>query len=129
MPRYQVVVGNVGTVTNTDSLKQAREEFNLYVHYSILGIGNYGGESVTFWAGGEPTREHDPLVFRIELCEHRVRVAKAELALARAKLVEQRHWKRGVDASLFAEHAAVDRAKLQLEYAQEQLAVARAEAK
>ena len=47
MKRYEVIVGNVGTVFTTDIERDARREFNEYVAISKRNIGRAGGEGVT----------------------------------------------------------------------------------
>ena len=135
MALYQVTVGNIGTVCDTDSLKEAREGFEFYKQDSIRGVGRCGGESVTLWAGGEPTREHDPDVFRLDLCEARVNIETAKLALARARIKEHRllsHDQPGVSDGHGVNYrqALADEqdALRQQSYAKEQLAVAIEEA-
>jgi hypothetical protein len=90
MALYQVTVGNIGKVIDTDNLKEAREGFEFYKQESIRGVGRAGGEPVVFWAGDDPTREHDPDVYRLDLCEARVNIETAKLALARARIKEHR---------------------------------------
>lgn len=135
MALYQVVVGNIGTVCDTDNLKEAREGFEFYKQDSIRGVGRAGGESVVLWAGGEPTREHDPDVYRVDLCRARVDIETAKLALARARIKEHlllSHDQPGASAGRGVNYrqALADEqdALRQQSYAKEQLAVAAEEA-
>lgn len=56
--RYQVVVGNIGTVADTDDLIQARKWYDDYVEISKSGRGRGGNENVTLFNLDEPVKEH-----------------------------------------------------------------------
>lgn len=62
MLKYQVVVGNVGTVYHGDDKIQALNDFNHYVNESMLDNGRAGNESVVMFEDGHPVHEHQPLV-------------------------------------------------------------------
>jgi len=54
MARFQVVVGNLGTVVDTAVHLDAIRAFNSYRDMSMKGTGRVGGESVTMYVDGEP---------------------------------------------------------------------------
>ena len=56
--KYEVIVGNIGTVYNGDSRTVAREIFETYVSKSRIGLGRCSGEPVTLMQDGEPTYEY-----------------------------------------------------------------------
>ena len=56
--KYQVIVGNVGTVLDTDNGAQANVQFGQWRTASKEGWGRAGGEQVTLMKDGEPKREH-----------------------------------------------------------------------
>ena len=58
MKRFQVVVGNIGTVYDGESLQRALDLFFAYKDASMFGQGRALGESVTMFDSGEPTEEH-----------------------------------------------------------------------
>ncbi len=58
MNLYQVIVGNIGTVEDTDSIVKANATFREYVEQSQSNVGRAGGEDVTLLRDGEPTREY-----------------------------------------------------------------------
>lgn len=58
MPRYQVVVGNVGTVVDTDDHREAIRAFHAYVFSSSQGEGRCGLEDVVLMRDGEPWAEY-----------------------------------------------------------------------
>jgi hypothetical protein len=58
VPRYAVIVGNVGCVLETDDIRAARLCYETYVDRSLSGHGRCGGEDVTLIDDGEPSREH-----------------------------------------------------------------------
>lgn len=60
--RYQVVVGNVGTVTDTDDEAVARKDYDSYRELSILGYGRAGDESVSLFEDGELVIEYHPAI-------------------------------------------------------------------
>lgn len=57
---YEVIVGNVGTVTRTNDKGFAYSEYRGYVRLSKAGLGRVGNEPVTLMKNGEPLREHTP---------------------------------------------------------------------
>lgn len=61
MPRYQVIVGNIGTVEDTDDQEQARRAFNTYKAY-IQNGETRAEEFVSLIDGSEILEDwHDPL--------------------------------------------------------------------
>ena len=56
--RWEVIVGNVGTVFDGTREAAARVEYKNYVILSKSGNGRAGGESVTLMKNGEPVDEH-----------------------------------------------------------------------
>jgi len=54
MARFQIVVGNLGTVVDTVIQMYAISSFNDYKTMSQTGKGRVGGESVTLFVDGEP---------------------------------------------------------------------------
>ena len=58
MARYEIVVGNIGTVYSGDNRNQATGTFNLYVDRSLSKYGLAAGEPVTMMVDGEPAREY-----------------------------------------------------------------------
>jgi hypothetical protein len=56
--KYEVIVGNIGTVYAGDSLTQALKIYTNYVINSALLIGRAGGESVTLMADDDILAEH-----------------------------------------------------------------------
>ena len=57
-PKYEVIVGNIGTVYSGSSNLEASKVYASYVKDSKAGYGRAGGESVTLMHNGEPEREH-----------------------------------------------------------------------
>ena len=55
--KYQVIVGNVGTVLDTDKVTEARKTFKEYVAQSKTNTGRAGAEDVTVMKDGEPWLE------------------------------------------------------------------------
>lgn len=53
MPKYQVVVGNIGTVVDTDDFGEAKDAFADYEQRSLTGSGRAAGEEVTLFEDGE----------------------------------------------------------------------------
>jgi len=60
--KYQVIVGNVGTVHETDNGFTAIVEYNRAVTSSKTGSGRDYREDVTLMRDGEPVREYYPLI-------------------------------------------------------------------
>jgi len=59
MSKYQVVVGNVGTIYDGNRKKEALALYKSYVSLSIHGYGRVKGESVTLLIDGEIEKEHE----------------------------------------------------------------------
>ena len=57
--KYQVTVGNIGTVLNTDSEIEAINCFNEYLFQSQSGYGSASGESVCIMEDDEPLEKFD----------------------------------------------------------------------
>lgn len=60
MKKYQVIVGNIGTVTTVPSLAEAEGCYEKWVKISKAAYGRASGESVTLMVDGEPIKEHEP---------------------------------------------------------------------
>jgi hypothetical protein len=60
MPKFEVIVGNVGTVYGGNSFMTAMAEFSAYVKISKTGKGRAAGEPVTMMHNGEIRREYQP---------------------------------------------------------------------
>lgn len=56
--RYQVIVGNIGTVYDGSNMIEANRTYGEYKRQSLSGIGRAGGESVTLMDGEEIKYEH-----------------------------------------------------------------------
>jgi hypothetical protein len=56
--KYQVIVGNIGTVYDDDDDQEALSIYIEYVKMSKDGYGRAGGEDVTLFEFGEPIEEH-----------------------------------------------------------------------
>lgn len=54
---YQVIVGNIGTVVNTNDHTEASRAFHEYVRQANTGYGRAAGESVVFMRGDEVISE------------------------------------------------------------------------
>lgn len=57
MEKYQVIVGNIGTVYYGNDYEGASADFDYYVLRSKDGVGAASGESVTMFEDGEPVKE------------------------------------------------------------------------
>lgn len=55
---YTVTVGNIGTVYEGTSSREAAETFDEYRAQSCDNYGRAVGEHVTLWKDGEPWREY-----------------------------------------------------------------------
>ena len=55
--KYSVIVGNIGTVCETDSLETAHSVFNEYTEQSQSDYGRAAGEDVSLLEDGEPIEE------------------------------------------------------------------------
>ena len=60
MRKYQVVVGNIGTVVDTDSRSEAVEAFDAYCADSDAPFGRAAGETVTMFKDGDPIVDNCP---------------------------------------------------------------------
>lgn len=58
MHRYQVVVGNIGTVYDGDSYREAVNVLEEYVSQSVNGYGRASDEDVTLFKDGDLKEEH-----------------------------------------------------------------------
>lgn len=58
MAKYQVVVGNVGTIYDGDLREAAMFHFTTAKGASIAHYGRWAGEPVTVFEDGEPVKEH-----------------------------------------------------------------------
>lgn len=56
--KYEVTVGNLGSVIETESYEEAKATFNEYVELSETQYGRVAGEFVILWENGEPIEEH-----------------------------------------------------------------------
>jgi hypothetical protein len=52
---FAVIVGNIGTVLETNNTEEAHRMFVDYSHQSRVGYGRAAGEEVTLMTNGEPT--------------------------------------------------------------------------
>jgi len=57
--RYEVIVGNIGTVYDGSDRDEAEDTFDEYVRQSKSGRGRAGGESVVLMKDDEPVAEHN----------------------------------------------------------------------
>lgn len=57
-PRFEVVVGNIGSVELTDNYGAARKVYGEYRKQSLEGYGRASGEDVALLDDGEPRLEH-----------------------------------------------------------------------
>ena len=57
LPRYEVIVGNVGSVISTDDYREAYEVFGEYCSQSESDYGRAGREDVYLLDQGEPIHE------------------------------------------------------------------------
>ena len=58
MDKFQVIVGNVGTVYSGNNYMVAMSEFSAYVKISKSNSSRCAGEPVTLMHNGEPKREY-----------------------------------------------------------------------
>lgn len=58
MRKYQVIVGNIGTVYDGTSYAQATRDFDHYAQQSRDGVGRAAFEEVTLLEDDEIIREH-----------------------------------------------------------------------
>ena len=57
--RYEVIVGNIGTVYSGNDHDAARQTMQDYIGQSKAGYGRAGGEPVTLMRNGEPFDEYE----------------------------------------------------------------------
>jgi tRNA-dihydrouridine synthase len=55
--KYQVIVGNLGTVVDTDDVEEASQVYARYCFLSRKGYGRCAYENVTLFMDGEPEKE------------------------------------------------------------------------
>jgi hypothetical protein len=58
MNRYEVIVGNIGTVYDGSNKKEAVRTYNIYVRQSKANYGRASGEDVYLMLNGDIDREH-----------------------------------------------------------------------
>jgi hypothetical protein len=58
--KYQVIVGNIGTVYDGNDKQQAILSYQDYQAISLYGPGRGTDEPVTLMEDGEPIAEHNP---------------------------------------------------------------------
>ena len=58
MNKYQVVVGNVGTVYDGNNVREAMRVYRTYRVESMFGKGRASGEQVTLFEDGDIRRLH-----------------------------------------------------------------------
>lgn len=71
--KYQVVVGNVGTVYDGDDIAQATSDYEDYVEFSKHDAGRASKETVTLFADAEPIEEYHPnavIIYHCPDCSH-----------------------------------------------------------
>jgi hypothetical protein len=66
-PKFEVVVGNIGTVYSGNNNKQALKDYKFYVNESDIPFGRASGESVTMFKNGETFKE---FIGKIEMQEY-----------------------------------------------------------
>ena len=59
MSKYEVIVGNIGTVYDGDNSDEAVLHYHGYVRQSKSGMGRAGNETVVIMEDGEPMPEYD----------------------------------------------------------------------
>lgn len=55
---YKVIVSNIGTIGNYDTLEAAESKFDLYVMLSRIGSGRKAGQSVYLFDGDQLIEEY-----------------------------------------------------------------------
>lgn len=58
MGKYELIVGNIGRVFESNNLKDCMKKFRHYVTQSKSGVGRAGGESIILLREGEPIEEY-----------------------------------------------------------------------
>lgn len=66
---WSVLVGNLGTVLETEDAHEARITFCVYREASTIGYGRVGGECVTLFDGEEISEEYIPTSAGCPECE------------------------------------------------------------
>lgn len=84
MKKYELLVGNVGSVLITDDSKEAEDLYDEYVTLSKDHAGRAAGEPVTLFRDGEPWREYHGDSQDDKIRAHLAINSLAESALARA---------------------------------------------
>lgn len=62
MSKYQVIVGNIGTVLDTDSRQSAAKTYGEYKRQSKEHYGRASGEQVTLFMDSEPLWTYEPKI-------------------------------------------------------------------
>ena len=57
MEKFEVIVGNIGTVYSGTDREAALAEFKECIELSKAKYGRFGSEQVTLWEDGEPIKE------------------------------------------------------------------------
>ena len=60
MSNYQVIVGNIGLVHESNRCVEARGIYGEYVRQSRQGYGRAAGEAVALFKDDEPVLEYEP---------------------------------------------------------------------
>lgn len=58
MAKYQVIVGNIGTVYDGDNGFEANKQYNSYIGQSKAKFGRAAGETVTLMKDDDIHKEH-----------------------------------------------------------------------
>jgi hypothetical protein len=58
MSKFQVIVGNIGTVYDGNNYMQAMAAYSVYIRQSRNNYGRAAGEDVAVMHNGEPTHEY-----------------------------------------------------------------------
>ena len=64
MAKFEVIVGNVGTVYSGNNYMQAATKYSAYVKLSKANYGRVAGESVTLMHNGEIRSEYEGTLAR-----------------------------------------------------------------
>jgi len=56
--KHDVIVGNLGCVTNNETYTEAERAFRVYRRLSMLNYGRVAGESVIWWRNGQIYKEY-----------------------------------------------------------------------
>lgn len=69
MPKYEVIVGNIGTVHTGGNENAARQAFNEWVKVAKGRRGSRAvGENVILMEDGEPVKEHEGWSIKFDEC-------------------------------------------------------------